>query len=188
MVALLDAHKTIHHEACGKNTRLVVGQRYIICPCWRPLNPPGSVFVPTHAWKNGTWRYSGSPGFRYSWSHDEMNQLRQGWSDTIITAQSISISGQSIWAENSGFRRGLCVHRQFLQPTDLMDLNYLIESPGHPATYNAEGEETCPADCRTVRLRVRSYMEAEMRLNTIFDADLNEWGNRESIICCLSGS
>jgi hypothetical protein len=31
-------------------------------------------------------------------------------------------------------------------------------------------------------------MEAEMRLNTIFDADLNQWGNRESIIMCLSGS
>jgi hypothetical protein len=184
MVALLEAHTRIHHEGCGQQTRLIVGQRYIICPCWRPLNPPGSVFVPKRAWRNGTWRLN----IQHHWSCDDMNRLRKGWSGTIITAQSISISGRSIWAENSGGRRGLCVNQQYLQPTDLMDLHYLIESNGHPATLDADGEETCPEDTRKISLRVASYEEARIRLNAIFAADLNAWGNRESIICCLCGS
>jgi hypothetical protein len=185
MVALLEAHQQLHHEQCGQRTRLIVGQRYIICPCWRPLNPPGSVFVPRHAWKDGTWRCY---NMQHRWDCDDMNQLRQGWAGRIITAQSVSTSGRSIWAENNNGRRGLCVNQQFLQPTDLMDLHYLIESMGHPATLNADGEETCPADARTITVRVASYEEARVRLNAIFAADLNAWGNRESIICCLSGS
>ena len=184
MVALLDKHKTTHHEACGQQTRLVVGQRYIICPCWHVLSPPGPTIVPRSAWRNGTWRNL----YQHRWSREDRTRLHKGWGGAIITAQSTSMSGQSIWTEGSGGLRGLCVHRDFLQPTDLMDLNYLIESPGHPATFNSDGEETCPAEARTVQLRVRDYMEAEMRLNTIFDADLNPGGNRESIILCLSGS
>jgi hypothetical protein len=191
MVALLDKHKTAHHEACGQNSRLVVGQRYIICPCWQPLTPPGRVFVPSNAWNKTGLAMTNAYGYQYHWSHQEMNQLQQGWGNKIITAMEVSLTGRSVWAENDVHdrnRRGLCVNTRFLLPTNLMDVQYLIDSPGHPATYSASGEETCPADYRVVWLRVRDYMEAEMRLNTIFDADLNQWGNRESICMCLQGS
>jgi len=187
MVALL-APQTLHHDQCGILTSLKVGQRYIICPCWVPLNDPGPTFIPRSAFQNGSWRQGLHAHATNRWTHADRDHLRKGWGGYIVTAQSISHSGQSIWVEGCNGWRGMTVHRRFLQRTNLMDLNYLIESPGHPATIDDRGNETCPADCRTVTVRAASIEEAEIRLNTVFAADVNEWGNRESIMMLLSGS